>query len=95
MPHRNPALEAKIVAMVEGLDEEIRTDLVEAVNWARETLTNHEGRGHFIVLAADSEPGMLHCSFAKPSWSADHCGEPREEAPEAIVRAVCEYLCGA
>ncbi len=51
-------------------------------------------RTFFFYVTAASEPGLVVCSFAKPSWNADHCSKPMEHGAEAIVMAVCEYLNG-
>jgi hypothetical protein len=67
-------------------------DLQEALDWARETLTKHEGSGHHFQLVWTTE-GLM-CCFAKPEWGGDHPGTPREEASDAIVYSVCEYLAG-
>lgn len=77
----------------DAVDADIKEDIVEAANWARKTLTDHEGRGHQILVTADSN-GLVVCSFAKPSWPGDHCGPPMEEGAQAIVMAVCSYLSG-
>ena len=79
--------------MFNQVPEYIRSDLVEAAVWARKTLTDHEGSGHDLQITGDSSQG-LSCSFAKPSWSGDHSGAYMDTASEAIVIAVCEYLCG-
>lgn len=88
------ALEKKIIAAYKAVPEYIREDMVEAAIWARDTLMRHEGAGHHFELTAEAD-GLLCCSFAKAEWSGDHAGEPMPTASEAIVRAVCEYLCGA
>lgn len=82
--------------MWDSIDDYIKDDILEAITWATTTLTNHEGSGHaFYVHAAGSKhPGMVVCSFAKPSWGGDHCSKPMEHGAEAIVMAVCEYLNG-
>ena len=90
---RSTELETQIEAMYDGVPEYIREDVVEAGIWARETLTNKEGSGHAIYIFGTKD-GMVECSFAKPSWPGDHCGSPMESGSEAIVMAVCEYLCG-
>lgn len=64
----------------------------DAVDWARETLTKHEGAGHIFQLIFEN--GKYFCCFAKPQWSADHCSQGMDESHEAIVMAVCEYLSG-
>jgi hypothetical protein len=69
----------------------IREDLVEAANWARKTLTEKEGSGHQICVTAGTKGGVV-CSFAKSSWAGDHSGSETDEAAEAIVISVCEYL---
>lgn len=87
------ALEERIQAMYATIDQYIKDDIVEASAWARRTLTNHEGAGHDIYVSAGGDD-MVVCSFAKPEWSGDHCGRPMDHGAEAIVIAVCEYLCG-
>ncbi len=72
--------------------EHIREDIVEAAIWARDTLRDHEGAGHIIQVSESK--GLVVCSFCKPQWNADHCGETMETGSEAIVMAVCEYLSG-
>lgn len=92
--NKNKELENKIQEMYYNVPEHIREDIVEASIWAKDTLTKHEGEGHLIHLSTDSK-GSIVCSFAKPSWSGDHCGRPMNDGAEAIVVAVCEYMCGA
>jgi hypothetical protein len=91
---RNDALEARVKAAYDAVPDYIRDDIVKAAKWARKTLTEHEGSGHQIYVTGTND-GMVVCSFAKPEWSGDHCGDPMEHGAEAIVRAVCEYLNGA
>lgn len=91
----NQALEKKIQEMYASVPEHIREDMVEAAIWARDTLMRHEGAGHLIHVTAHHANATVVCSFAKPEWAGDHCGRECEEAAEAIVIAVCEYLCGA
>ncbi len=79
-------------AAYDAVPEDIREDIVEAANWAKKTLTDHEGRGHQIFVTASGE--CVVCSFAKPSWPGDHCGPPMEHGAQAIVMAVCSYLNG-
>ncbi len=65
----------------------------DAVDWARETLTNHEGAGHsFYIVGGDN--GLFCCAFAKAQWNADHCSQPMGEAQHSVIMAVCEYLSG-
>lgn len=86
--------EARILTMYNAVDESIRDDIVEASAWARETLTDHEGSGHQFYVSG-SRDGLVVCSFAKPEWAGDHCSRGMEHGAEAMVMAVCEYLCGA
>lgn len=80
--------------MFAALPESIQDcDIAEAIDWARETLTNHEGSGHSFYLHTD-KPGLFRCSFAKPKWASDHCSDHYDDASKAIVMAVCEYLSG-
>jgi len=90
----NPELEARIQAAYNEVPEHIREDICEATIWARYTLTNLEGRGHEIFVTAAGD-GLVCCSFAKPVWPADYCGRGMDHGAEAIVMAVCEYICGA
>ncbi|MCK1543322.1 hypothetical protein IVB12_15510 [Bradyrhizobium sp. 179] len=80
-------------AAYNAVDQFIKDDIVEAANWARTTLTNHEGAGHHIVVTGTKD-GLVVCSFAKPQWAGDHSGPAMEEGAEAIVMAVCSYLNG-
>lgn len=80
--------------MYNSISDDIKDDIYEAIVWAKTTLTNHEGSGHSFYVTASSVPGWVVCSFAKPSWSGDHCSKPMEHGAEAIVMAVCEYLNG-
>lgn len=91
---RRPIPYAKAQAAYDAVPQPIKDDLFEALTWARETLTNHEGAGHHFELAYDvKEEGFVAC-FAKPQWNADHASQPMNTAQEAIVMAVCEYLNG-
>ena len=83
----------KVAAAYMNAPEHVKSDLVEAAIWARDTLRDKEGSGHNFQIHAEKN-GMLTCSFAKAEWSADHCGDEMEEASSAIVLAVCEYLNG-
>ena len=89
---RRPHVYAAAQAAFDAVSAYEREDLVAALDWARETLTNHEGSGHDIHLI--HENGGFVCCFAKPQWNADHVSQPMPTAPEAIVMAVCEYLNG-
>jgi hypothetical protein len=81
--------------MFNELPEHLRTDLVEAAIWARDTLRDKEGAGHHFELSPDGvNGGTMSCSFAKPEWPGDHSGAYMPTAAEAITIAVCEYLCG-
>ena len=93
IPEWKIALEARIAEMYEAVPDWVREDLFAAMEWAKKTLTDHEGTGHHFNLVADADRTMV-CCFAKPQWNADHCGDPMDSGSEAIVRAVCEYLCG-
>ena len=88
-----PHVYAAAQKMFDGVDECHKQDIASAIDWARETLTNHEGAGHsFYIVAGDN--GLFCCCFAKPQWNADHCSQGMDESHEAIVMAVCEYLSG-
>lgn len=88
---RRPHVYAAAQQAFDKAPSEAKDDLEEALSWARQTLTNHEGAGHTFAL--DYDKGFV-CCFAKPQWNADHCSQPMPTAPEAIVMAVCEYLNG-
>jgi hypothetical protein len=94
-----PTQEAAIQAMYAAVDEEIREDLGAALDWARTTLTNHEGAGHIFnvlpYLTLNRKFKGLSCEFSKPEWSGSHASRPMATASEAMVMAVCEYLNGA
>jgi hypothetical protein len=92
---KNQALEDKIQAMYNNVPEDIKEDIVEACLWAKNTLTNFEGSGHQIFVTAEYKTQLVVCSFAKPEWAGDHCGRGMDHGAEAIVMAVCEYMCGA
>lgn len=96
MTHKE-IVEKNVQAAYAAVDDFIKENIYQAGLWAVTTLTNHEGSGHSIdVTAAGSKhPGLVVCSFSKPSWPADHCSRPMETGSEAIVMAVCEYLNGA
>jgi hypothetical protein len=82
------------VAMYHALPDYVRrSDVAEAIDWARKTLTDKEGSGHQFYLS--TEDGKFVCSFAKPEWAGDHCSAPYFDAEKAIIMAVCEYLSGA
>jgi hypothetical protein len=87
-------LEARVQAAYDLVPAEYKEDFIEAGVWARDTLRDHEGKGHHFELSAEPD-GTLACSFAKPEWPGDHCGKGMPTAAEAIVRAVVEYLNGA
>lgn len=81
--------------MFDQLPEHIRSDMIEAAIWARDTLRDHEGAGHHFELTPDGvNEGTMSCSFAKPQWAGDHSGSYMPTAAEAIAISVCEYLCG-
>lgn len=86
--------EQRIQEMYANVPAYIKEDICEAALWTRTTLTDLEGSGHCIYVTAD-EDGLVCCSFAKPSWAGDHCGRGMEDGAQAMVMAVCEYLCGA
>ena len=89
-----PEQEDRIQAMYARTPEFAKENIGEAYAWATKTLTEREGAGHSVYVTAHGE-GMVSCSFAKPEWAGDHSGRGMEHAAEAIVMAVCEYLCGA
>jgi hypothetical protein len=89
------SIEARIKTMYDAVDDDIKENLVDAAIWARKTLTDHEGKGHILEITDASSRGFVVCSFMKPEWAGDHCGQPMETGSQAIVRAVCEYMCGA
>lgn len=85
-------VEARTKAMYDALPQHLKDDLVDACVWARQTLMEKEGSGHDFQISGGDEG--LCCSFAKPEWSGDHSGPYMSTASEAIVAAVCSYLCG-
>jgi hypothetical protein len=89
-----PGLEDRIQAMYARVPEDTKENIGEAYAWATKTLTEHEGAGHQIFVTAGRGRTVV-CSFAKPAWPGDHSGRGMDHASEAIVMAVCEYLCGA
>jgi hypothetical protein len=89
-----PEMQAKITAMYDAVHDHNKEDIESSLTWAKNILTAHEGTGHLFHVIPTRD-GMVCCSFAKPEWGGDHCGDPMESGSEAIVRAVCEYLCGA
>lgn len=86
--------EQKAVALYDALPDHLKSDMIEAAIWARETLTKHEGSGHHFELIAHDYEGTLSCNFAKAEWAGDHSGSYMGTAAEAICIAVCEYLGG-
>lgn len=91
---RRPAVYAAAKKAFDDVPECVRMDLFEALTWAKQTLTNHEGAGHSFELAYDTKTDGFIACFAKPRWNADHASQPMDTAQEAIVMAVCEYLSG-
>lgn len=89
---------AKADEMYASVPDWIKDNIGEAYKWAFESLTAREGQGHEIVVTAcwhqGVSAGLVQCSFAKPSWSGDHCGSGMESASQAIVMSVCEYFSG-
>lgn len=86
---------AQALVMYRSVDTEVKEDLVQAIEWAQQKLTLHEGSGHIINVTTDTRyPHQLTCQFSKPEWSGEHSGDPRDTASDAIVWAVCTYLCG-
>ena len=92
---KQPEVEARIQAMYLGVPEHIREDICGALLWAKLTLRERGETGHEFFVTAAAEPGLVVCSFAQPSWAGDHSGRGMDHGAEAIVMAVCEYLCGA
>lgn len=91
---RRPAVYAAAQYAYDQIAPEIKENLVEALTWAGDTLTNHEGGGHSFEIAYDPKTEGFVACFAKPEWNADHASQPMPTAQEAIVMAVCEYLNG-
>lgn len=85
---------ARAQAQYDAVPEDIREDLFGAITWARETLRDHEGSGHNFEISYDERKQGFVASFSKPQWNADHASQPMNTAQNAIVMAVCEYLCG-
>lgn len=72
---------------------EIRTSVFKTLKWARRILTDHEGRGHMIVLRRHHKnKELISCSFAKPSWSGDHSGPYCKSGVDAIIESIRDYL---
>ena len=89
---RRPEVYSAALKMFDLIDSLIKEDIVESLNWATETLRDHEGKGHqFYIIYEDYG---FKCCFAKPQWNADHCSQAMPTAPESVVMAVCEYLNG-
>lgn len=82
----------KADAMYQGVDDAIKEDLFLALEWARKTLTNHEGAGHIINITAHEDG--VSCNFMKPEWAGDHSGRGMYSGSEAVVISVCDYLSG-
>lgn len=89
---RRPSVYEAAQTAFEQTPDYAKDDLLMALEWAKNTLMNHEGSGHNFSLIIES--GEFCCCFCKPQWNADHCSQPMPTAPEAIVMAVCEYLNG-
>lgn len=87
------ALDARIQARYDTIPSYIKEDLREAITWAEETLTKHEGAGHHFSVYANKD-GTLGCAFSKPQWSGDHSWTGMDTAEEAIVMSVVSYLEG-
>lgn len=89
------ARQSKVDKMYADVPNHIKENTGAAYTWAYETMRDHEGAGHdFIVMSAGYDTNLVVCCFAKPEWNADHCSKGMETGSEAIVMAVCEYLCG-
>lgn len=82
----------KAEAMYAAVDEHIREDLGAALDWARKTLTDHEGGGHEFQVHPDRGDALCNCTFSKPAWAGEHSGSCMGLASEAVVMAVCEYF---
>ena len=88
---RRPKVYAAAREQFNSVDALIKDDIEGALEWAKETMTAHEGDGHhFSIIYEDG----FKCCFCKPSWNADHCSQAMPSAAEAVVMAVCEYLNG-
>jgi len=87
--------EERVQARYEAVNIYTRDDVLEALLWAREILTQKEGAGHeFNVCSHCGDCHQVVCSFAKPEWGGDHGGRPMDTGSEAVVMAVCEYMEG-
>jgi len=91
---RRPIPYAMAQAAFDEVPDAIKENIHEAITWAIDTLTNHEGSGHSFEISYDTKTEGFIASFAKPQWNADHSSQPMATAQEAIVMAVCEYLNG-
>jgi hypothetical protein len=81
--------------------DEIKNSSLKAYRWAKNRLMRLEGTGHEIHIHKETDesnpdPGSprITCSFAKPSWSGDHCGRRQATGALAIITAVLEYEYG-
>lgn len=84
----------KARAMYDSLSIPVKdVDTYEALKWAHDTLRDHEGGGHSFYIHAEGK-NQYRTSFAKPSWSGDHCSEIYGSCEESIIMSVCEYLSG-
>ncbi len=77
----------------DAVPSEAKEHVLKAWRWAKDHLQRKEGEGHHFGLVRNKD-GSISCAFAKPQWSADHCGEGMGTGAEAIIRAVCEYESG-
>jgi len=91
---RRPHVYAKADEAFAEAPQAAKDDLREALDWAHQVLTNHEGTGHHFEIGYSILDKGFYACFAKPQWNADHCSQPMPTAQEAIVMAVCEYLNG-
>lgn len=80
-------------AMYAAVNDYTKEDLALAIDWARNSLLKAEGEGHIFNVTANKE-GKVQCCFSKPEWAGEHSSSYMESGSEAVVMAVCEYLCG-
>lgn len=87
---RRQLIHAKCLEEMAKLPTSITEHVLVARRWAKDRLMRREGEGHYIAINRKKD-GRFVCSFAKPSWPGDHCGEPMDTGAKAIVISVLEY----
>ena len=92
MSIQSPITQAQ--TMYDHVPDYIKEDIIQALEWADYFLADLEGSGHEFFITAEPRGQGVCCSFAKPSWGADHTSRPMEHGAQAVVMAVCEYTSG-